>query len=496
MDNNFERPITNKKKNEYNRIGNNVNKIKKTLKISKFVTVFAVTFIFVFSSQVLVSDQGTTSWFSNLPIVKHIKHLAESADRELKGEKRDRINILLIGMGGRGHEGGYLADTIILASLEPSTQKVAMTSIPRDLAIPVEDMGLLKINHINAYAEADGTDGGLATSQAISDVLGAPVDYYVRVDFQGFVDIIDILGGLDVYVENTINDESYPIAGKEEAEVYEDRFEHLYIEKGWHEMDGTLALKYARSRHTPGYEGSDFARAARQQKIIEAVKDKLLSMGTLLNPQKISDLINESQEDIDTNLKFWEMIKLWSNFKEVKKEDIVNKVLDNSVNGLLTNRITEEGAYILSPKSGDFSEIQYFINSIFSDAPEEQVTKVSVEEASIEVRNGTWINGLASKNALDLERAGFDITRIGNSSRQNFEKSVIYDLTYGEKMESLSVLKEKTDANISFGLPEWLVEDIGKEADNNNNIKQPDFILILGQDADSTRSGLNNLENL
>lgn len=495
MENQFERPQETPQSNEYTRIGNNVSRLKRSLKISKYVTVFTVTLIFVFSTQVLMSDQSGTGWFSGLPIIKQLKNLAESADKDLKGEDRDRINILLIGMGGKNHDGGYLADTIMLASLEPSTQKVALTSIPRDLSIPIENMGWRKINSVNSYAEADNPgSGGLATSQAVSDVLGVPVDYYVRVDFQGFVDIIDTLGGINVYVENTIDDPSYPVSGMEDSPNYSSRYEYLHIEKGWQKMDGSLALKYARSRHTPGVEGSDFGRAARQQKIMEAAKDEVLSMNTLLNPMKISGLINDVSSHIDTNLKLWEMVKLWNNFKDVKKENIVNKVLDNSTSGLLMDSKSSEGAYLLVPRSGDFSEIQYFINSVFTDAPEEQKTKITLEKATVEVRNGTWVNGLASKSAVDLERNGFTITRIANSSRQNFEKSVIYDLTYGEKMESLSVLKEKTGANISFGLPDWLVEDIKLDTENKN-APQPDFILILGQNADSSKSGTNNPED-
>lgn len=495
MENQFERPQETLQSDEYTRIGNNVSRLKRSLKISKYVTVFTVTLIFVFSTQVLMSDQSGTSWFSGLPIIKQLKNLAESADKDLKGEDRDRINILLIGMGGKNHDGGYLADTVMLASLEPSTQKVALTSIPRDLSIPIENMGWRKINSVNSYAEADNPgSGGLATSQAVSDVLGVPVDYYVRVDFQSFVDIIDTLGGINVYVENTIDDPSYPVSGMEDSPNFSSRYEYLHIEKGWQEMDGSLALKYARSRHTPGVEGSDFGRAARQQKIMEAAKDEVLSMNTLLNPMKISGLITDVSSHIDTNLKLWEMVKLWNNFKDVKKENVVNKVLDNSTSGLLMDSKSSEGAYLLIPRSGDFSEIQYFINSVFTDAPEEQKTKITLEKATVEVRNGTWVNGLASKSAVDLERNGFTITRIANSSRQNFEKSVIYDLTYGEKMESLSVLKEKTGANISFGLPDWLVEDIKLDTENKN-APQPDFILILGQNADSSKSGTNNPED-
>jgi hypothetical protein len=110
------------------------------------------------------------------------------------------------------------------------------------------------------------------------------------------------------------------------------------------------------------------------------------------------------------------------------------------------------------------------------------------------VRNGTWINGLASQTALDIERLGFIVARIGNSSRQNFQKSVIYDLTYGEKKESLNILRNITNANIAQGLPQWLIDDIQNDLAQDKNPIQPDFILIIGQDADTTDSGEVNPE--
>lgn len=189
------------------------------------------------------------------------------------------------------------------------------------------------------------------------------------------------------------------------------------------------------------------------------------------------------------------MLKLWDMVKDINRESITTRVLDNSPNGLLADGRSEIGAYILKPRSGDFAEIQYFINNIFTDAPEELKTRVADERATVEVRNGTWINGLASQTALDLEKYGFMVVKIGNSSQQNFQKSVIYDLSYGEKNESLGILKEKTGANISLGLPQWLIDEISSEVESDVSPIKPDFVLILGQDADTSESGAVNTEN-
>ncbi len=468
---------------------------KKLAKFSSFLLIFGIILFLVFSSQVLVSEQSSTSWFSRLPIIRQIKQLAESADRKLKGEDNNRINILLLGIGGKGHDGGYLTDTIMIASIEPSTNKVAMVSIPRDLAVPIEDMGWQKINHIDAYAEVEKPgSGGLAVSQAVSDLLNIPIDYYLRIDFTGFINIVDKLGGLEVTVENTLDDYRYPVLGREKADDWDSRFEHLHVEKGLQKMDGKLALKFARSRHGIRGEGSDFARARRQQLIIQAFKDKALKLSNIFKPTMIAEIITEFSEHVSTNLKIWEILKLKDIIKQVKKENITTKVMDNSPNGLLTDTRSEQGAYLLVPKSGDFSELQYFVHNVFSEAPTELKQKINQEQATVEVRNGTWINGLASRIALDLEKYGFTILKIGNSSKQNFQKSVIFDLSYGEKNKSLAILKEKTNANVSLGLPDWLIDELKTENQTTKKPIQPDFLLIIGQNADSTSSGVINTE--
>ena len=466
-----------------------IKKKNPLMKIAIYLGIFFIVSLAVFSTQVVMSNQNSHSIFSSLPGIKQLKNLAESSQKLLKGEERDRINVLLLGIGGKGHNGGLLTDTIIVASLKPSTKEVAMLSIPRDMTVPIEGMGWRKINSVHALAEKKQTGtGGLAISQTVSDTLNMPIDYYFTIDFAGFAKIIDQIGGIDVDVENTLDDYSYPVLGREDAYPYNSRWEHLHVEKGRQTMDGSLALKFARSRHGINGEGSDFARAKRQQKIIEAVKEKILSKNIVFWPKMIADIIGTISEHMDTNLKIWEMAKLWEIFKDIKKENIINKVLDDSQDGLLVSGRGEEGAYILTPRNGDFTEIQYYANNVFSNVSEKIKEKVSTEKAKLEIRNGTWINGLASKIAVDLEKYGLTITSLANADQQNYQHSVIYDFSGNTKNESLTILKEKTNANVSPEIPEWL----NKIINTYSSEKKPDFILILGRDADKTSSGAEN----
>jgi len=468
-------------------------KKRRLLKPATYFIAILIIILFTFTSRVLMSEEGAI--INTFSFLGQFKHLAQTSDNLLKGEENDRVNILLLGMGGKNHDGGYLTDTIMLVSIKPSTGDVAMLSIPRDLSVPVEGYGSRKINNINAFAEVNELgSGGLATSQALSRVLDFPIDYYLRVDFEGFVKIIDELGGVEVDVENTINDLNYPIMGREEAEDYASRYDHLYIEKGLQKMDGDLALKYARSRHSAGVEGTDFARSRRQQKVLQAAKQKILSMRIIFKPRLITNILETFNEHVSTNLKVWEIVKLWDLTKNTKSGSIINKVLDNSNGGLLMDYFTADGAYILQPRSGDFAEIQYLAKNLFNDAPPQDKQVVTKELSKVEIQNGTWVNGLAQRVATDLEKYGFQIINTDNASKQNYERSIIFDLSYGEKMESLTILKEKTGARINYGLPDWLIAELEEQNANKENLVQPDFILILGQDADITKSGVENEE--
>lgn len=434
----------------------------------------------IFSGKVIMSSQNAQSWFPGSGIFSKIKQLVPSSDKLLNGEESDRINILLLGMGGQNHDGGYLTDTIMISSLKPSTKEVALFSIPRDLTVPVNG-SWQKINSINAYAEARlAGSGSNVTSQAISKIFETPINYYVRADFDGFINIINEVGGIDVNVENTFDDYMYPIRGREDDPNYYARYEHLHFNKGMQKMDGITALKYARSRHSMGLEGNDFARAKRQQIILEAVKEKLLSRQTLLNPVTVAKLISEFNKDISTNLSPWEILKLWNMFKDVDRSKIINKVFSDAPDGLLVSGRGDGGAYILTPRSGNFNEIQGVIKNVFVDSANKPAEIPLIKDgAKVIINNGTWVAGLANKASLALEKYDFKVIKTENAPERNFTKSVIYDLSYGAKKDSLDTLIKISGATISYDAPEWLKKY------KTNNINQADFILITGTDAGS-----------
>ncbi len=450
---------------------------KKKIKfISKLITyllvIFVILFIF-FGIGVITSGENLAKTLGNVSLWGQIKHLIGSEDKKLAGEDEDRVNILLLGIGGENHEGPYLTDTIIVASFKPSANQVALISIPRDLLVPIPGYGWRKINHANAYGEIKKPgQGGELAAQVVSDVLDLPIHYYVRIDFAGFEKIIDDLGGINIEVENILDDEHYPIPGKEAATTTE-RYEHLYIDKGEHYMDGELALKYVRSRQAKGIEGSDFARSKRQQQVLMAVKEKGLSFSTLINPYRISNIMDTLSQHLATNFKVWEIIRLFNLGRDVKEENITRRVFDDSPDSLLYSMMTEDGAYVLQPKAGDFSELQIVAKNIFD--PEKMV---EIRPKRIEIQNGTKITGLAYRTSQYLQSLGYQVIELGNAPTQDYQKTVIYNLIDDDDQDKTADnIAGLLGAELANSIPGWI-----KSTSTPKVNRHTDVLIILGQD--------------
>lgn len=364
----------------------------------KIIAVFlSFLLIFVLSLQVILKSDGFAPFLFQVLFNKNI---------ELKTEG-ERINLVLLGIGGGKHEGPNLSDTIIFASVNLKDPKVTLVSIPRDVWIP-ELHG--KINSAYQDGEAKRKGGGLTLAETVvSNLTGQKVDYGVVVDFSAFVKGVDILGGLDIYVDRAFDDYQYPIEGQEndscghsdqeikdftasnsaETELlkfFPCRYEHIHFNKGLNHMNGDEALKYVRSRHAVGSEGTDFARSQRQEKIIRALVAKSFSLQILANPAKALDLYSAFGSSVNTDIKQNEIddfIKLSGRFNKAKIQSVVVDTGDPSTGrgGLLEHPdISSKYNYewVLIPRTGsnNFSEIHEYIrcslsqtNCIVSEIP-------------------------------------------------------------------------------------------------------------------------------
>jgi polyisoprenyl-teichoic acid--peptidoglycan teichoic acid transferase len=508
----------------------------------------------VFSYQVTSTDEGNSN-FPEFSFFSTIKHLVSSDERPLEGEHDDRVNFLLMGIGGAGHSGPQLTDTIIFTSYKPSESSMAMMSLPRDMSVPIPGYGYRKVNHANAYGEMNEPGAGpVLATQVIGEVLNQEIQYYLRVDFDGFAEFIDAIGGVDVYVEQTFNDPTYPSHGKEfddcsgededialsdedtvtelatileidtvepddtfftledstdelvdednQPEVvpvdYSCRYESLTFYQGWTHMDGDTSLKFARSRHGNNGEGSDFARSKRQQKIILAAKDRVLSASTFLNPSRISKMLTALEDNISTNLDVWEIVRLATEFKDLNTADIVHHVIDASDSSPLYATVLN-GAYVLLPKNDDWSPLQNIAENIFSTDTElnqnfAQTTEEKPLFVSVEIQNGTNVTGLAFATSQILNGEGFDVVKVGNAATRDYEHTVVYDLTNGQKTEELRALRDFLQADVSLSTTGWLIggnivpKELTFSTDDYESLTTQDdvdFLVILGENASS-----------
>jgi LCP family protein required for cell wall assembly len=372
----------------------------------------------------------------------------------LRGEGDGRVNYLILGYGGEGHSGEYLTDTIIVASVNPYSKKLALLSIPRDLYVPIPNQGQRKINEAFSIGKAEGStdQGAQLVKETLSNILDIPLHYYITLNFEGFEKIIDLVGGVDVYVEKDIYDPYYP-DDRGGQTVY-------YIEKGWHHFNGSEALKYARSRYTT----SDFDRSKRQQKIMIALKEKVLSLNLFSDTTKILSLLSTVGKNVETDLTPKEIIKSFELVKDLPEDKIATKVLDNSQNGLLYSS-SINGMYVLLPKDPTWEEVRALAHSIFTEP------FIEKENARIVVENGTGIEGMAFKVYSFLKNRGYQVVEYKTAESLSYKTKII-DYSQGEKPYTLEFLKRR------FFNPEVVKPQTMD--------KEVDFVIILGQDFDYT----------
>lgn len=232
---------------------------------------------------------------------------------------------------------GALTDTIMVASVNKTKNKISLFSVPRDLYI--------NGRKINEYYHYYGVD---TLERMVESVTGLHMDAYVQVDLTGFVQVVDTLGGLDIYVDKNIYDGLYP-NGKGGYDAYS-------ITVGQYHMDGTEALKYARSREST----SDFDRAARQQKILGALRTKIVQLDSVMEMKDLTSIFQTGLTYTTTDLNLLDIV---SDYYDYQGYDLSTGFVLTSSN-YLYSMINEGGAYILLPKTGNYDQIHQVISDL------------------------------------------------------------------------------------------------------------------------------------
>jgi len=249
----------------------------------------------------------------------------------------ERKNVLIMGIDRRpGEPFISRTDTMMLASIDPESDEITILSIPRDLYVVIPGRGQERINTAFVYGSAGNNPAGGAqlAMQTVEYNLGVPVHDYVLVDFSAVTKGIDAIGGIDINVPYDIYDPTFPDMNY--------GYDPLYIPAGLQHMDGTTALKYARTRH----QDNDFQRANRQQQVILAIRQKMLGLGLPELLRQAPFLYQQVSSGIRTDLSLDELIGLARTAAGIQSESIRTEVLDQ--NYVMSYR-TPEGASVLVP---------------------------------------------------------------------------------------------------------------------------------------------------
>jgi len=345
------------------------------------------------------------SKISNGSLMGSLAHSLPGTNNQLKGEADGRINILLLGMrGANDPAGGLLSDTIEVLSIEPKTNKVSMISIPRDLYVDNSAAGYkTKINAVHALGEQKGQGQGMTyMEQAVGDVTGLPIHYAVTINFDAFKQMLTALGGITITLDKPFEESAqfnqphvcdgntfttptgkfeykyhsystirkivaqYPLCTNSHPECNGD----FKLAAGQQTLNAEQALCYARSRET----SNDFERAKRQQQVIQAVKDKLLSMGTLTDFTKLNGILNSLGDNVKTDMQAWELKRLYDLHNQMKDYTMYQRVIDSTDDpdvGLVYGVKDPTAGDILLPKGDNYDKIRALFQNIFTNQPEQ-----------------------------------------------------------------------------------------------------------------------------
>jgi len=333
-------------------------------------------------------------------------------------EGTERVNVLVMGIDQREHEEGpWRTDTMLVLTIDPVTMSGGMLSIPRDLWVPIwgyDTEG--RINTAHYLGEVyDYPGGGPAlAAETVQYNLGVHIHHYARINFAAFEKLVDLIGGIDIYVEEEIRDNAYPDEGY--------GYDPLYIPAGWQHFDGEMALKYARTRHTAG---GDFDRAKRQQQVAQAVFEQVTRLDLL--PQlapRASEMWQTLQGSVVTDLTLDEIIALARLASEVHPESIRYGVIDERYTQFWE---TPDGQQVLIPLRDRMRELRDYIFTTEPVLPQEDdpAARLAAEAATIKVMNGTTTTGLAGHTSEFLQQQGLQVAHTGNADRSDYTDSLI-----------------------------------------------------------------------
>ncbi len=464
--------------------GRNANIIRRFNKVKKiFLTLFllfsaaALAYGAFFAWKISTTSQKVSIETNEKkpPLIETVRDLAVGGLSGSESFKKERINILLLGIAGQGKAGQFLTDTIMIASLNPQTGKVALFSLPRDLYVEIPGKNLnAKINAVYQFGLRDSggnsDKGASLIEKTITSFTGLQIDYHVILTFAGFEKIIDSIGGINIENERDIFDTRYP------GPNYS--YETFRLKKGFHHLDGSTALKYARERHSDPQ--GDFGRAKRQQQIMQAAKNKIFSAGVLLDPLSLNRLLEALGDNMRTNISPGETGKFLDLAKKLDTQNINNVALDawNRDSLLKVIHVDFGGAraFALAPRVGNWSEVRELAENIFDiNEIKRRRFEIEKENAAIAILNASGENRIPEKirKLLNENLKYKNVSVSQNFGKITAETTISYDFSGGAKPFTLNELATRLPSIVSYEITNLPYKNIRPE---------PDILLVIGKD--------------
>ncbi|MFZ0218098.1 MAG: LCP family protein [Candidatus Dormiibacterota bacterium] len=357
-----------------------------------------------------------------------------------KVQRGEPVNLLLVGYGGTQNDAPYLTDSIMVLRLDTANHHAVEASIPRDLNVTYQVNGQTVDNKINtAYSNAmydlppsDKDRGGKLAMQVVSQVTGLHLDGYVGVDFAAFRDIVNALGGIDVCLSSPLDDTQYP--------NYSDGYMKggIHFKAGCQHVNGEQALEIARSRHaTEPSQASDFARAQRQQLIIEGIRKKATSINAITQAPAI---MNAVQKDMSTDLTLTDLTAIYDWSKSVDSSQTARVSIDTD------NFLNVCGNYYLCPNDQSYAQLHQYFGALLVPPA------ASKEKATVQVVNGSYsLDQMGSQVTSALSMIGFHTAPTIRDSPQ--ASSVLYDTSGGKDPQTVQWLASYYGAKVVKGQP-------------------------------------------
>ncbi len=420
-----------------------------------FLGLLAVAGFAAFRTLKFVSSVSTANLGDN---IRSIVTTAQSAGPSVapgKPQLPGRVNVLLLGYGGVGHEGALLTDSIMVLSVDQQTKKAAMISVPRDIWVKIpylgsQSGGFFKLNVAYAIGADDeafpskssdykgAAGGGNLAEAVVGGILGMKIDYWVGVDFHAFRSVVDALGGVDVDVEKTFTDYYYPRNDDPDIDA---SWMTVHFDAGVQHMNGERAIQYARSRHSLE-DGTDFGRSRRQQRLLLAIKDKALS------PQgvtKVFGLMDALSTDFKTNMNIGQIRALADMAKSVDAGNIERVSIDNT--NYLADGVTSDGQDVLVPQAKSWLPLRSYVASLLLDPA------IKTENATVQLWNASGFTNAAGSATSMLHDLGLQTLPPQNLDGGLVQQNEIHDFSQGRGASTVNYLASLFSAKVILDTP-------------------------------------------